>query len=214
MLGPYFASVSHVHRHVGALRALTTSTQVLTKAPSARKLIQMVTESSLSKKELESGTPIETQVGKGDEDIPDWKKQKLALHKKFNGEHWNPKKKLSRDQQDAVRMLKSRYPTMTNSDLADYFKVSPESIRRILKAKWQPNEDEMLEIQERWKRRGTRIEEQLKESGAVPERRIRIASQGNAFRVRSVENPGEKRSKANSSPLQKNLHRLLRNTGK
>lgn len=174
----------------------------------------MVTESSLSKKELESGTPIETQVGKGHEEVPEWKKQKLALHKKLNGEHWNPKKKLSRDQQDAVRMLKQRYPDMTNSNLADYFKVSAESIRRILKAKWQPNEDEMLEMQERWKRRGTRIKEELRESGAIPERRIRIASDGNAFRVRSVETPGEKSSKGISTPLQKNLHRLLRNTRK
>ena len=90
---------------------------------------------------------------------PDWQIQKDALKKKFQGAQWNPPKKLSRQEMGSVRLLKEQFPTMTASDLASHFKISPEAVRRILKSKWAPKEDDLARIEARWSRRGKRIKE-------------------------------------------------------
>jgi hypothetical protein len=54
--------------------------------------------------------------------------------------------------------------------LADHFQVSPEAIRRILKSKWRPSEDEMRDRRQRWARRHDRIWDQQAELGLRPRR--------------------------------------------
>ncbi|GMM37770.1 Rrg9 protein [Saccharomycopsis crataegensis] len=97
-----------------------------------------------------------------DPKVPEWKKQKEALKNKFGDQGWNPMRKISREEMKSVKFLKAQNPNINNTQLADYFKVSPESIRRILKSKWEPKsleEDEAL--YERWKRRGEKIKEMM-----------------------------------------------------
>ncbi|CDO94084.1 unnamed protein product [Kluyveromyces dobzhanskii CBS 2104] len=89
--------------------------------------------------------------------MPDWKRQKFALKEKLKGERWNPKKKLSREQMETVRLLKRQFPSMTSGDIAEQMKVSPEVVRRILKSKWEPSEEELEDLQQRWKKRSSRI---------------------------------------------------------
>lgn len=99
---------------------------------------------------------------------PTWQIQKDALKKKFEGGQWNPPKKLSRQEMEGIRLVKSRFPTMSASDLASHFKISPEAVRRILKAKWTPKEDDMANIESRWSRRGERIKEMYNERKSNP----------------------------------------------
>lgn len=131
----------------------------------AKDIIKTVNSSSLTRKEEE-----EQDIKR----LPSWKVQQLALRKKFKGEKWNPSKKLSREQMEGLRLLKSQFPHLTASDLGEQFKISPEVVRRILKAKWQPNEKEMARIQERWQRRGERVQQlydnNQKDSTITPQR--------------------------------------------
>ena len=57
---------------------------------------------------------------------------------------FNPPRRLSREAMDAVRQLNETDPSVfTTAALANRFKVSPESIRRILKSRWKPPADKV-----------------------------------------------------------------------
>lgn len=162
----------------------------------AKDLVKMINKSSITNSENE------TKNWRKDKTLPEWKRQKLSLNEKLKGEKWNPNKKLSRDEIETVRFMKTQYPTMTTRSLGEHFKVSPEVIRRILKTKWTPNESEMVKIQERWKRRGARIIEMYENNeiesdniihnhekvGIYNSRKIIISSDrsGSDFRVSNI----------------------------
>lgn len=97
-----------------------------------------------------------------DPDLPPWKRQIYALREKFKGDKWSPRKKLSREAMEGIRVLKQYSPHLHSGEIAAMFQVSPESIRRILKAKWKPTDDEMGKIADRWNRRGDRVKSILK----------------------------------------------------
>lgn len=94
-----------------------------------------------------------------------WEIQKGALEKKFP-DGWNPAKRLSPDALDGIRHLHGTAPDrFTTAVLAEEFKVSPEAIRRILKSKWRPSENEMEKRRVRWENRHERIWSQMAELG-------------------------------------------------
>jgi hypothetical protein len=96
---------------------------------------------------------------------PHWQTQKEALEKKFE-EGWHPRKKLPPDSLDTIRHLHATKPDVwTTPVLADQFKVSPEAIRRILKSKWQPTEEERERREERWVERYKKIYSHMEELG-------------------------------------------------
>lgn len=96
---------------------------------------------------------------------PQWQLQKEALEKKF-AEGWHPRKKLPPDSLDTIRHLHSTKPDVwTTPVLAEQFKVSPEAIRRILKSKWQPTEEERQRREERWTERYRKIYSHMEELG-------------------------------------------------
>ncbi|KAJ5780155.1 hypothetical protein N7457_005315 [Penicillium paradoxum] len=97
-----------------------------------------------------------------------WQVQKAALKEKF-AEGWNPTKKLSPDALDGIRTLHAKAPEkFTTAVLAEEFEVSPEAIRRILKSKWRPSEDEMESRRKRWENRHDRIWSRMAELGLRP----------------------------------------------
>lgn len=97
-----------------------------------------------------------------------WQIQKQALEKKFPA-GWNPPKKLSPDALEGIRHLHATAPDrFTTAVLAEEFKVSPEAIRRILKSRWKPSEDEMERRRQRWEKRHERIWSQMVELGLRP----------------------------------------------
>ncbi|EUC39010.1 hypothetical protein COCCADRAFT_420 [Bipolaris zeicola 26-R-13] len=112
---------------------------------------------------------------------PAWQVQKEALKEKLGGEAWNPRKKLSPDTMEGIRHLNSTQPDkFTTPVLANHFKVSPEAIRRILKSKWRPSDEEYEERMERWNKRGERIWSNLVEMGVKPPKRWRDMGVGRA----------------------------------
>ena len=103
-----------------------------------------------------------------------WQIQKKALTKKFGVFGWQPRKRLSPDALDGIRSLHAHDPEKhSTSALADQFKVSPEAIRRILKSKWRPNEDEEEDRRLRWEKRGQQIWSQMSELGIKPPKKWR-----------------------------------------
>lgn len=103
-----------------------------------------------------------------------WQVQKRALFEKFGSFGWSPRKRVSPDDLEDIRALNSQSPEKyTTPVLAEQFKVSPEAIRRILKSKWRPNEEEQAKRQVRWTNRGKAIWSQMVEIGIKPPKKWR-----------------------------------------
>lgn len=115
--------------------------------------------SEIQKKYKSSRVPIGWRK---DMSLPLWKRQIYALREKFNGEAWNPRKKLSREAMEGIRLLKQHMPHLHSGHIAKMFKIPPESVRRILKTKWEPSEEEMDKMSDRWLRRSVRVKSELK----------------------------------------------------
>ncbi|KAF2036360.1 required for respiratory growth protein 9, mitochondrial [Setomelanomma holmii] len=112
---------------------------------------------------------------------PAWQLQKAALKEKLGGEAWNPRKKLSPDTMEGIRHLHSTQPDrFTTPVLAEHFKVTPEAIRRILKSKWRPTDEEHEARMQRWNKRGERIWTNLVEMGVKPPKQWRNMGVGRA----------------------------------
>jgi len=110
-----------------------------------------------------------------------WQIQKAALKEKFGDKKWEPRKKLSPDAMEGIRHLHKTQPDrFTTPVLAEYFKVSPEAIRRILKSKWRPSDEEEDERIRRWDKRGERIWANLVELGVKPPKKWRDMGVGRA----------------------------------
>lgn len=105
------------------------------------------------------------------EQRPPWEAQKQALRLKFGSQGWMPRKRLSPDALSGIRTLHAQYPeTYSTPTLAEHFKVSPEAIRRILKSKWTPNEEEDDKRKRRWEKRGENIWSEMSKQGIKPPR--------------------------------------------
>ncbi|TID24009.1 hypothetical protein E2P81_ATG02317 [Venturia nashicola] len=103
-----------------------------------------------------------------------WMIQKEAVKRKIGGEAWAPPKRLSPDTLEAIRtMHKSDPDKFSTPILARQFKQSPEVIRRILRTRWQPNEEEVLDRRARWERRGEKIWTKQAELGVRPPKKWR-----------------------------------------
>lgn len=112
---------------------------------------------------------------------PAWQAEKEAMKIKLNGEAWNPRKKLSPDTMEGIRHLHQTQPEkFTTPVLAEHFKVSVEAIRRILKSKWRPSDEEHDERMRRWDKRGERIWSNLVEMGIKPPKKWRQMGVGRA----------------------------------
>lgn len=105
--------------------------------------------------------------------------QKNALREKFNGEAWRPRKRVSPDALEGIRALHAQDPVQFSTPvLADKFKISKEAIRRILRSKWRPTEEEQEDRLERWNRRGESIWNDRAKKGLKPPKKWREAGVG------------------------------------
>ncbi|KAJ4297713.1 Required for respiratory growth protein 9 mitochondrial [Kalmusia sp. IMI 367209] len=112
---------------------------------------------------------------------PSWQIEKEVSKQKLNGEAWNPRKKLSPDTMEGIRHLNKTQPDrFTTPVLAQHFKVSPEAIKRILKSKWRPSDEEQEDRLRRWDKRGEQIWTNLVELGVKPPKRWREMGVGRA----------------------------------
>ncbi|KAF1997885.1 hypothetical protein P154DRAFT_496168 [Amniculicola lignicola CBS 123094] len=124
-----------------------------------------------------------------------WQIHKEALKAKLGGEAWDPRKKLSPDTQEGIRHLQQTHPDkFTTPVLAAHFKVSPEAIRRILKSKWRPSDEEVEDRLKRWDKRGERIWSNLVELGVKPPKKWREMGVGRALGGEKPKWKGPKRN--------------------
>lgn len=81
---------------------------------------------------------IEHELGQR---LPPWQIQKLALARKYP-DGWAPMSKLSHEAQHGLRLLHAADPDRFDvATLGKRFRISPESVRRILRSKWRPTEE-------------------------------------------------------------------------
>lgn len=81
-----------------------------------------------------------------------WVQHRASMKAKFPG-GWAPPHKLSRGAMDGLRALHAHDPhTFTTPVLADKFRISPEAVRRILKGKWQPTQEQRARLLDRERR--------------------------------------------------------------
>lgn len=110
-----------------------------------------------------------------------WKVQKSALQDKFGEQNWQPRKRISPDALSGIRTMHNQQPHIyTTEVLADHFKVSPEAIRRILKSKWQPDEETSEDRRSRWEKRGEKKWKEMVELGIRPPKKWREMGVGKA----------------------------------
>ncbi|KAF9024833.1 hypothetical protein BDZ89DRAFT_1068771 [Hymenopellis radicata] len=104
-------------------------------------------------------------------------RHRQILKEKFP-DGWNPPRKISREAMDGLRSLHHFEPDkFTTPFLADKFKISPEAVRRILKAKWEPSKERRLEMREKERKSKTefvklsRLQEKMEMEAAFAEKR-------------------------------------------
>ena len=98
-----------------------------------------------------------------------WQVQKASLERKFGEKGWQPSKRLSPDTIEGIRALHASDPKNYETEtLAKHFQITPEAIRRILKSKWRPNEEEAEDRRQRWERRGVKKWTEMAELGMTP----------------------------------------------
>lgn len=145
----------------------------LTHGTMRRNTKEMVPHSRPSKQPQSSSTTQDDQQHA--HPLQSWQVQKRALLEKFGSSGWRPRKRLSPDVLEVIRALNSQSPEKyTTPVLAEQFKVSPEGIRRILKSKWRPNEQEQAKRRLRWNNRGKAIWSQMVEIGIKPPKKWRV----------------------------------------
>ncbi|OAG07115.1 required for respiratory growth protein 9, mitochondrial [Paraphaeosphaeria sporulosa] len=145
-------------------------------------------QSQLEKAPTNSAKPLESQkipessdAAEAEKERPAWMVEKEAVKRKLNGEAWNPRKKLSPDTMEGIRHLHKTQPTrFTTPVLAQHFQVSPEAIKRILKSKWRPSDEEQEDRIRRWDKRGEQIWTNLVELGVKPPKKWREMGVGRA----------------------------------
>ena len=122
-----------------------------------------------------------------------WQTQKDALEQKFGEAGWQPRKRLSPDTLDGIRALHASDPaSYTTATLAEHFEITPEAIRRILKSKWRPREDEVDDRRRRWERRGVEKWQAMAEQGVRPPAKWRAMGIGSRQAVANGKSAGRR----------------------
>ncbi|KAJ2207828.1 Required for respiratory growth protein 9 mitochondrial [Coemansia sp. RSA 521] len=71
-----------------------------------------------------------------------WQRRKIELKLKLGADGWEPEKKIATSSMEKIRLLNSEFPKeWTIKHLSEQFKISQESVRRILKSKFQSSEE-------------------------------------------------------------------------
>lgn len=137
------------------------------KANTAPGLLNFRMFSKLSSSEEAFRRKIMEAEKEQDKKAPMWVKRDQSLRKRYG--NWNPTRKLSRQQVQDIRDLKQQMPLIKTIQIADIFQINPESIRRILKSKWTPTEEELKEIEERAVRRKAKRQEKAAAEAQLPD---------------------------------------------
>ncbi|KAI5965134.1 RRG9 [Candida pseudojiufengensis] len=131
---------------------------------------------------------LRTQNLTSKSNLPPWIKRELTQKQKY--ERWNPKRKLTRQEMIKLKELKETFSNYRSIDLAQFFHISPEAVRRILKSKWVPNEiDEDRIMRRKEKQMMIRQENKMKEK--LNRDGFKYRSSSNRFLKKRIENDDE-----------------------
>ncbi|KAJ1848916.1 Required for respiratory growth protein 9 mitochondrial [Coemansia sp. RSA 2706] len=76
-----------------------------------------------------------------DASLAGWQRRKIELKLKLGGEKWAPEKKIATSSMEKIRLLNSEFPQeWPIKRLSEQFKISQESVRRILKSKFRASQ--------------------------------------------------------------------------
>ncbi|KAJ2706837.1 Required for respiratory growth protein 9 mitochondrial [Coemansia sp. IMI 203386] len=103
-----------------------------------------------------------------DGSLEGWKRRKIELKLKLGNDGWEPTKKIAVSSMEKIRLLNAEFPEVwTMKRLSDQFKVSQETIRRIIKSKYRPNADkiEKREQKRRTQMRSYKLQENAQSAG-------------------------------------------------
>ena len=152
-------------------------------------------------KDMKAAKDYDKKTNTSIEDKPqreNWQIQKSANLAKFGDTTWQPRKRLSPDTLEGIRALHASNPAVYSTEiLSSQFAVSPENIRRILKSKWRPNDEERQDREKRWERRGVRKWTEMAELGEKPPRKWREMGVGSLV-GQPERKPGWKRGGNNT----------------
>ncbi|PSN63535.1 required for respiratory growth protein 9, mitochondrial [Corynespora cassiicola Philippines] len=177
IIHPFSAQRAHPSRFFSVARALQKSPLEPPKRASTNRPSLPPSSSEETGETSKTSAP---HVGRSKKKEP-WQIQKEAIRKKLDGQAWNPRKKLSPDTMEGIRHLHKTQPEkFTTPILAQHFKLSSEAIRRILRSKWRPTDEEQEERMRRWDKRGEKIWSNLVELGVKPPKKWRDMGVGKA----------------------------------
>ncbi|KAJ1853430.1 Required for respiratory growth protein 9 mitochondrial [Coemansia sp. RSA 486] len=103
-----------------------------------------------------------------DGSLEGWKRRKIELKLKLGNDGWEPTKKIAVSSMEKIRLLNAEFPEVwTMKRLSEQFKVSQETIRRIIKSKYRPNADkiEKREQKRRTQMRSYKLRENAQSAG-------------------------------------------------
>ncbi|KAJ2742290.1 Required for respiratory growth protein 9 mitochondrial [Coemansia sp. BCRC 34301] len=87
-----------------------------------------------------------------DTSLEAWQRRKIELKLKHGSEKWEPTKKIATSSMEKIRLLNSEFPEVwTMKRLSEQFKVSQETVRRILKSGFRPSEQRLERREQRRK---------------------------------------------------------------
>jgi len=98
-------------------------------------------------------------------------------------------------------------PQFTVRQLADFFKVSPEAISRILKSKWRPSPVEQKDREKRWNRRTQRVAEARTERRKFREQSTVLHRHRNSVNQDPMNQSTRKHSKHSGAAEHQHLRR-------
>lgn len=88
------------------------------------------------------------------EHLPVYMRHKYALREKASKLDLSKVKRLSPSTAKAIRLLHDQFPDELKTErLAEFFKVSPVAIAKILKSRWTPTAREYEKLEKRWEKR-------------------------------------------------------------
>lgn len=113
--------------------------------------IDKTTEISTKEQKLNLKSPPKDWRKK---DLPEYMKNKYSIREKqlkMGSQGQTNLKRLSRKSIEGIQILHDRFPQeLTTDKLAEFFKISPVAISKILKSRWNPSDKESIDLDRRW----------------------------------------------------------------
>ncbi|KAJ2380110.1 Required for respiratory growth protein 9 mitochondrial, partial [Coemansia sp. RSA 2603] len=108
-----------------------------------------------------------------DSSLEGWQRRKIELKLKLGDSSWEPAKKIAVSSMEKIRLLNSEFPDVwTMKRLSDQFKVSQETVRRILKSKFRPTAEQIEKRELKRKENISKFKQSSRDNSSEPRNKI------------------------------------------